>query len=270
MKPGWIQLFGCDKFGSGSFSLSSQHDRDCSKNWLELKGEVQSCSWVKAGISHFWLAKPWRETLSFQLCYSMADALTILHAGGGCLQSHQKMKYVSLIVSFSWHHVYGSACRLGWTSRSSPSQLAKISSSFDVSTFCSYSELEGNQLLGFLLWMDNVPYFCLWHRQDSSDTTKQVLSSPLPHRVGCTRGHLLLVQGEWSSQIPSLRYLCPSMVQPVISGFTCILNRLCQLKTQFYKPLVKLVQLLQTLEWVSPFVMIIWAPVIHAKVTEQG
>lgn len=92
----------------------------------------------------------------------MAEVLLTLHAAGGHPQSHQNMKYHSLIMSHSWHYLCGPACRLDWPSRSSLSQLAKIYSSFDVSTFCSRSELEQNQILRFPLWTGNVTFFLLF------------------------------------------------------------------------------------------------------------
>lgn len=158
-KPCWIQPFKADKFGIGSFSSSYSRIGTKVQNWLELQGEVQSCSQAKAGIYIFWLAKSWRKTLSFQLCYSMAEVLVILHAAGGHPQSHQNMRCHSLFIPHSWHHVYGPACRLGRTSRTSPSQLARISSPFDVSTFCSCSELGQNQMFRFLLWTDSATSF---------------------------------------------------------------------------------------------------------------
>lgn len=52
-KPCWIQPFKADKFGIGSFSSSYSRIGTKVQNWLELQGEVQSCSQAKAGIYIF-------------------------------------------------------------------------------------------------------------------------------------------------------------------------------------------------------------------------
>lgn len=199
----------------------------------------------------------------------MADVLTIPHAVGGHPQSHQKMKYHSLIVSYSWHHVCGSACRPDWSSRSPPSQLAKVSNSFDVSTFCSCSELEWNQMLRFLLWTGNVTYFLfitlagrLWDKNQTGLVLTSVTSGWLYQRtlVTCSRWMEL---PNTTSEVTHL-ILAPAWFSLCYQWVCCMLCWPCQWKAPFYTVLVKLMQ------WVSAFLMIIWTSVTHAKVTEQG